>query len=67
MSTVNKQLLSRRQFSARCAVFGLSLPAITAALSVQRSARALGATSQTAAPTVRFPNGTVVPALGQGA
>ena len=67
---MNKQLLSRRQFSARCAAFGLSLPVISATLAVQRSARVLaatGAASETAARTVRFPDGTAVPALGQGA
>lgn len=67
---MNKHLLSRRQFSARCAAFGLSLPAISAVLSVQRSAPAAGATgttSQSAGRTVRLPDGTTVPALGQGA
>ena len=67
---MNKQLLSRRQFSARCATFGLSLPLISATLAVQRSASALaatGAASETAGRTVRFPDGTTVPALGQGA
>jgi diketogulonate reductase-like aldo/keto reductase len=54
MDTPNRLLLSRRQFSARCAAFGLSLPAIGAALA-------------TTARTVRFPDGTTVPALGQGA
>ena len=49
---MNQHLLSRRQFSARCAAL-LSLPAI-------------GAMSK-ARHTVRFPDGTVVPALGQGA
>jgi diketogulonate reductase-like aldo/keto reductase len=47
-------LLNRRQFSAGCAAFGLSLPTIGAALA-------------TTARTVRFPEGTTVPALGQGA
>jgi diketogulonate reductase-like aldo/keto reductase len=51
---VNKQLLSRRQFNARCAALGLSLAAA-------------GAASQAAGRTVRFPDGTSVPALGQGA
>jgi diketogulonate reductase-like aldo/keto reductase len=63
-------LLSRRQFSARCAAFGLSLPALGAVLAVQPSARVLAATGETseiAGRTVRFPDGTVVPALGQGA
>jgi diketogulonate reductase-like aldo/keto reductase len=67
---VNKHLLSRRQFSARCAAFGLSLPAISAVLALQRSARILaatGAASQIAGRTVRFPDGTAIPALGQGA
>jgi len=63
-------LLSRRQFSARCATLGLSLPLLSATLAVQRSASALaatGAASETAGRTVRFPDGTTVPALGQGA
>jgi diketogulonate reductase-like aldo/keto reductase len=67
---VNKRLLSRRQFSARCAALGLSLPAISATLTMQRSARVLaatGAASATAGRTVRFPDGMTVPALGQGA
>ena len=67
---MNKHLLSRRQFSARCAAFGLSLPVIGATLGVQRSARVLAATStasETAGRTVRFPDGTAVPAVGQGA
>ena len=70
MDTVNKHLLSRRQFAAGCTAFGLSLPAISGLLAVQQSARVLaatGAASQTAARTVRFPDGTAVPALGQGA
>jgi len=57
---VNKPLLSRRQFSARCGAFSLSLPVI-------RVLAATGAASETAARTVRFPDGTTVPALGQGA
>ena len=51
---MNKQLLSRRQFNARCAALGLSLAVA-------------GAASQAAGRTVRFPDGTSVPALGQGA
>jgi diketogulonate reductase-like aldo/keto reductase len=67
---MNKQLLSRRQFSARCAAFGLSLPVMSATLTMQRSAPAFaatGAASETAGRTVRLPDGTTVPALGQGA
>lgn len=66
---MNRHLLSRRQFSARCAAFGLS-PVISAMLAAQGSARVLaatGAASQTARRTVRFPDGTTIPALGQGA
>ena len=70
MDTVNQHLLSRRQFSARCAAFGLSLPAISAVLAVQRSTRVLaaaGAASENAGRTVKLPDSTAVPALGQGA
>jgi diketogulonate reductase-like aldo/keto reductase len=55
-------MLSRRQFGARCAAVGLSLPAIGA-----RVLAAAGTASQTERRTVRFPDGTAVPALGQGA
>jgi diketogulonate reductase-like aldo/keto reductase len=54
MNTPSRNLLSRRQFNARCAAFGISLPAIGAALA-------------TTARTVGFPDGTTVPMLGQGA
>jgi diketogulonate reductase-like aldo/keto reductase len=54
MDTPHRLLLNRRQFSARCAAFGFSLPAIGVALAAT-------------AHTVRFPDGTTVPALGQGA
>jgi hypothetical protein len=54
---MNKHLLNRRQFSARCAAFGLSIP--TAMLAVQ-------ATAQSARRAVKLPDGTTVTALGQG-
>jgi diketogulonate reductase-like aldo/keto reductase len=57
MVTKSLRLLSRRQFGARCAAFGLALPALGS----------LGAAAPTPGPTVRFPDGTTVPALGQGA
>jgi diketogulonate reductase-like aldo/keto reductase len=57
---MNKHLLSRRQFSARCAAFGLSLPALSAITAAQVTA------SQPQARTVILPDGTAVPALGQG-
>ncbi len=59
---MNKHLLSRREFGARCAAFSLSLPAM---LAMQGSARAFAANRR--ARTVRFPDGTRVPAVGQGA
>jgi diketogulonate reductase-like aldo/keto reductase len=66
---MNPHLLSRRQFNVRSAAC-LSVPAIGALSALQHSARVLaaaGAPSQTAGHTVRFPDGTSVPALGQGA
>jgi hypothetical protein len=53
---MTSHLLTRRQFSARCAALSLSLPALCAT-----------AASATPARTVRLPDGTTVPALGQGA
>lgn len=52
--------LNRRQFGARAAALGLSLPAAGAMMT--------GASAQVAdSPrTVKFPDGTIVPALGQG-
>jgi diketogulonate reductase-like aldo/keto reductase len=49
-------MLSRRQFSAGCAAFGLSLPAAITAVAAESGAR-----------TVKLPDGTTVPAVGQGA
>ena len=51
---MNKHLLNRRQFSARCMAFGLSLPAVSATIAAQ------------APRTVKLPDGTTVSALGQG-
>jgi len=70
MSTVNRYFLNRRQFSARCAAFGLTLPVVNAVHAVQRSAQVLaatGAVSPAAGHNVHLPDGTAVPALGQGA
>ncbi len=58
---MDKPLLSRRHFTAGCAAVGVSLPA------AQARAQAPG---PDAAPkpvrTVKFPDGTTVPAIGQG-
>jgi diketogulonate reductase-like aldo/keto reductase len=65
---MNKHLLNRRQFSARCAAFGLSFPALSAMISARAAAQVLGtgAASKLAPRTVKLPDGTTVPALGQG-
>ena len=68
MDTMNKHFLNRRQFGARCAALSLSFPASSAMIAVQASAQDLGtgAESNPAPRTVKFPDGTTVPALGQG-
>ena len=63
---MNKQLLSRRQFNARCAAFALSLPAISTVVTAQQPAPVPSAAPEPVRRSVRFPDGTVVPALGQG-
>src|SRR3981081_1934329 len=65
---MDRQLLNRRQFSARCAAFGLSFPALSATLAAQVAAQVpgTGAASKPATRTVKLPDGTTVPALGQG-
>jgi len=57
-------MLSRRELNRYGAALGLAA-ALPAALS-RAWAQAGGTPSNTAARTVKFPNGTVVPALGQG-
>jgi diketogulonate reductase-like aldo/keto reductase len=65
---MNRHLLNRRQFSARCAAFGLSFPALSAMIAGQAAAQVpgTGAASKPAARTVKLPDGTTVPPLGQG-
>lgn len=63
---MNNYLLNRRQFSARC-VASFSLPAISTLLAVEGTTRALAAAGTATARSVKFPDGTVVPAVGQGA
>jgi len=65
---MDKRLLSRRQFTARCAAFGLSFPALSAMTAAQTAAPVLdtGAASKPAARTVKLPDGTTVTPLGQG-
>src|SRR5437868_9694587 len=65
---MHRHLLNRREFSARCAAFGLSFPALSARIAAQATAQVpgAGAASKPAARTVRLPDGTTVSALGQG-
>jgi diketogulonate reductase-like aldo/keto reductase len=67
---MSKPWLDRRGFNALCATLGLSLPSASAIITTisGESALAQGAGAPARAPrrTVRLPNGTIVPALGQG-
>ena len=65
---MSEYLLNRRQFGAGGAALGLSLPASSALMVSPASAQAPGAVAESkpAPRTVTFPNGTTVPALGQG-
>src|SRR5208283_1909780 len=61
---MDKHSLSRRQFNALCAAVGLSLPAAGAVIEVLSGASVLAADAPPR--TVKLPNGTIVPAVGQG-
>jgi len=63
---MSKPLLNRRQFGARCAAFGLSLPALSALIAEQALAQAAGAVAASKVRTVKLPDGTAVPSLGIG-
>lgn len=66
---MNRHFLNRRQFGTRLAAVGLALPALSATLALRPSERAFaatGTTTDTAGHTVKFPDGTTVPAVGQG-
>jgi diketogulonate reductase-like aldo/keto reductase len=63
---MNKQLLSRREFSGLCAALGASLPAVSTVAAALASASALAAAPGSTARMVKFHDGTTVPALGQG-
>ncbi len=65
---MDKHGLNRRQFSARCAALGVSLPVSSAMLALEAAAQVPG-TGEAPKPrvrTVKFPDGTSVPAIGQG-
>ena len=65
---MSKQLLDRRQFTQRCAAFGISLSALDAIGSGEVRAQASGASGTALEParTVKLPQGAIVTALGQG-
>jgi diketogulonate reductase-like aldo/keto reductase len=67
---MSKHWLDRRRFNALCATVGLSLPtagALIATISGESAlAQGAGAPTSAVGRTVRLPNGTIVPALGQG-
>jgi hypothetical protein len=58
---MNKQLLNRREFNGLCVAPGSSFFSVGTMIVALSSAPARAAT-----PTVKFPDGTIVPALGQG-
>jgi len=65
---LNNRLLNRREFNGFCTTLGSSLLAVGAipALSGASPLDATNLTSTNAGQTVKFRDGTVVPALGQG-
>ena len=65
---MSTHLFDRRRFNAMCSTLGLSLPAAGIATLSGGSALAGGDDAPTGAAgrTVHFPNGTIVPAVGQG-
>jgi diketogulonate reductase-like aldo/keto reductase len=58
---MNKQLPNRREFNRLCLAFGSSFSSVGMMIGAQSSASARAAT-----PMVKFHDGAVVPALGQG-
>ena len=62
---MNKQLLSRREFTGLCAALGASLPAAGAMMAALSSTSAFAATDG-ARRSIKFRDGTIIPALGQG-
>jgi diketogulonate reductase-like aldo/keto reductase len=65
---MNRHLINRRQFSARCVAFGLSFPTLGALIGAKATTQVIGAGAapKPAARTVKLPDGTTVTALGQG-
>jgi diketogulonate reductase-like aldo/keto reductase len=62
---MNKQFLSRRQFNRYCAALASSLPTVNTTIAALSSASTFAAAAG-ATRTVKFIDGTIVPAVGQG-
>jgi len=58
---MNKQLLNRRDFNGLCMALGASFSSVGTMIVALSSASARAETR-----TIKFPDGTIVPALGQG-
>src|ERR1700674_2163275 len=67
---MNQRLLNRREFNGLCVALGSSRSSVGAMIvalsSASARAAAAGAASNGAGSTVKFRDGTIVPALGQG-
>lgn len=64
---MKEHLLSRREFGVGCAAFGLSLSAgMLGAYARAQGGTTAAASTSAGVRTVKFPDGTTVPALGQG-
>ncbi|MGB8894174.1 MAG: aldo/keto reductase [Pseudolabrys sp.] len=67
---MNKRLRNRREFNGLCVALGSSLPSVGAMFAALSSASAraaaAGVASNGVGRTVKFHDGTIVPALGQG-
>ena len=67
---MSEQLLDRREFNGLCVPLGLSLPAVSTVTALLSSISAVGAAgasgSNEGRRTVKFHDGVIVPALGQG-
>ena len=67
---MSEQLLDRREFNGLCVKLGLSLPAVSTVSALLSKTSALaaadGSVSNEARRTVKFHDGVIVPALGQG-
>ena len=59
-------MLTRRQFTGRCAAYGLTLPVGMVALQVNAAEPAADTAARTPVRIVALPDGKTVPALGQG-